>query len=49
VLVLIQNYLRPHIGFWPLMTAAIVGAALIIFAHRENIARLIQRTESKFG
>ncbi|HZE63410.1 MAG TPA: glycerol-3-phosphate 1-O-acyltransferase PlsY [Pyrinomonadaceae bacterium] len=48
VLVLIQNYISPHVEFWPLMTAAIVGAALIIFAHRENIARLIHRTESKF-
>jgi glycerol-3-phosphate acyltransferase PlsY len=32
----------------PLMTAAITGAALIIFAHRENITRLIQGTESRF-
>jgi len=48
VLVLIENYISPHVEFWPLMTAAIVGAALIIFAHRENIARLIHGTESKF-
>ena len=48
VFVLIQNYIAPHIEFWPLMTAASVGAALIIFAHRENIGRLILRTESKF-
>jgi glycerol-3-phosphate acyltransferase PlsY len=48
VLVLIQNYISPLIEFWPLLTAAIVGAALIIFAHRENIGRLIHRTESKF-
>ncbi|HXL80454.1 MAG TPA: glycerol-3-phosphate 1-O-acyltransferase PlsY [Pyrinomonadaceae bacterium] len=48
VLVLIQNYISPHSEFWPLMTAAIVGVALIILAHRENIARLIHRTESKF-
>ncbi|MEP6707867.1 MAG: glycerol-3-phosphate acyltransferase, partial [Pyrinomonadaceae bacterium] len=32
----------------PLMTAAIGGAVLIIFAHRANIQRLIQGTESKF-
>ena len=32
----------------PLMTAAIGGAMLIIFAHRANIRRLIQGTESKF-
>jgi glycerol-3-phosphate acyltransferase PlsY len=48
VLVLIQNYISPHTEFWPLMTAATFGAALIIFAHRENIARLIHRTEGKF-
>ena len=32
-----------------LLAAAIVGAALIIFAHRQNIGRLIQGTENKFG
>ncbi len=48
VFILIQNYISPLADFWPLMTAATVGAALIIFAHRENIARLIHRSESKF-
>jgi acyl phosphate:glycerol-3-phosphate acyltransferase len=48
VVVLIQNYNAPHYEFGPLITAASVGAGLIIFAHRENISRLIQRTESKF-
>jgi glycerol-3-phosphate acyltransferase PlsY len=46
--ILIRNYTSPHIEFGPLMTAAVVGAALITFAHRQNIARLINRTESKF-
>ena len=32
----------------PLMTAAIGGAMLIVFAHRANVQRLIQGTESKF-
>lgn len=32
----------------PLMTAAIAGALLIIFAHRENLGRLMQGTESRF-
>jgi acyl phosphate:glycerol-3-phosphate acyltransferase len=32
----------------PLITAASAGTILIIFAHRENIERLIQGTESKF-
>jgi glycerol-3-phosphate acyltransferase PlsY len=48
LLVLIQNYIKPRIDFWPLMTAAVVGAALIIFAHRGNIERLVKRSESKF-
>lgn len=48
VLVLIQNYVTPRIDFWPLMAAAIAGAALIIFAHQSNIERLINRSETKF-
>jgi glycerol-3-phosphate acyltransferase PlsY len=32
---------------WPTMTAAIIAAMLIIFAHRANIQRLLQGTESK--
>ncbi len=48
LLVIILNYITPRIGFWPLLTAAIAGAVLIIFAHRENIERLIHRTENKF-
>src|SRR5262245_23380722 len=31
-------------GMGPLMTASIVGAALIVFAHRGNIKRLASRT-----
>jgi len=31
----------------PLLTAAIVGAALIVFAHRSNIQRLVSGTESR--
>lgn len=33
----------------PLKTVAIVGALLIIFAHRQNIIRLVQGSESKFS
>lgn len=33
----------------PFLTASIVAAALIIFAHRANIGRLRQGTESKFS
>ncbi len=35
-------------NLWPTMVAAIVAAALIIFAHRGNIQRLVKGTESKF-
>jgi glycerol-3-phosphate acyltransferase PlsY len=31
-----------------LMAAAIIGSALIVFAHRDNIGRLMNRTESRF-
>lgn len=36
-------------GLWPTMVAAVVGAALIIFAHRANIERLLRGIESKFS
>jgi len=32
----------------PLLVAAVVGAALIVFAHRGNIQRLVSGTESRF-
>lgn len=35
-------------NFWPTLLAATLIAALIIFAHRENIRRLQQGTESRF-
>jgi glycerol-3-phosphate acyltransferase PlsY len=38
----VQNY--PH----PLLLAAILGALLIVFAHRGNIGRLAHGTESQF-
>jgi len=47
--ILVQNnFIQPVVDLPPLLTAASAGAALIIFAHRENIRRLIQGTESKF-
>ena len=48
VFVLIRNYITPQTEFGPLLTVAVVGAALIIFAHRANIRRLINGTETKF-
>jgi glycerol-3-phosphate acyltransferase PlsY len=47
--VLLQNaFIRPVPDLPPLLTAATSGAVLIVFAHRANIVRLIQGTESKF-
>jgi acyl phosphate:glycerol-3-phosphate acyltransferase len=40
--------LQPAADIRPPLTAAVVGALLIIFAHRGNIRRLIGGTESKF-
>ena len=40
-------FVVPVFDLRPLMTAAVVGAALIVFAHRGNIQRLVSRTESR--
>lgn len=49
LLVLLQDaFIRPIPEVKPLMTAAIAGAVLIVFAHRWNIGRLAQGKESKF-
>jgi len=47
--VFLQNaFIRPVESLAPMMTAAIAAAVLIVFAHRENIRRLISGNESKF-
>jgi len=46
--VVIRNHITPDAEFAPLLSGAVAGAALIIFAHRGNIERLIKRTESRF-
>jgi len=47
--VLMQSALiRPVVPLLPIMTAAIAGAVLIVFAHRENIGRLVRGNENKF-
>jgi glycerol-3-phosphate acyltransferase PlsY len=47
--VLLQNaFIRPVMPLAPIVSAAIAGAALIVFAHRENIGRLRRGTENKF-
>jgi acyl phosphate:glycerol-3-phosphate acyltransferase len=40
-------FVEPMADLRPLMVAAIAGAALIVFAHRGNIARLARGTESR--
>ena len=44
-----HGLIRSVDGLWPTMVAAVVGAALVIFAHRANIQRLLQGKESKFS
>lgn len=47
--VILQNaFIRPVESFAPILSAAIVGAALLVFAHRENVGRLIAGTENRF-
>jgi glycerol-3-phosphate acyltransferase PlsY len=41
-------FIRPVGPLAPIMSASIAGAALIVFAHRENIARLMNGSESRF-
>jgi glycerol-3-phosphate acyltransferase PlsY len=49
VLALLKHkFVSPHSNFAPLMTVAVVGALLIVFAHRENVGRLVLGRESKF-
>jgi acyl phosphate:glycerol-3-phosphate acyltransferase len=41
-------FINPLHNLVPLISVATAGAFLIVFAHRENIARLVQGRESKF-
>ena len=43
-----HGLISPVDNLWPTMFAAVIVAALIIFAHRGNIQRLLQGTESQF-
>ena len=45
--VLIPVFVWFQSGLQPILTAAIMSAALIVFAHRGNIKRLASRTESQ--
>ena len=40
-------FMEPELYLKSLLTAALVGALLIVFAHRGNIARLLNGTESR--
>lgn len=49
LLVLLQHeFLQSVAPLAPIISAAAAGAALIVFAHRENIGRLLGGNESKF-
>jgi acyl phosphate:glycerol-3-phosphate acyltransferase len=48
ILILVQNQFAPIPAFGPTMLVAVVGACLIIFAHRGNLGRLLAGNESKF-
>lgn len=41
-------FIRPVPSFMTILIAAIMSAGLILFAHRQNIGRLMSGTESKF-
>ena len=43
-----SRFTGPVPGVTPVLTAATASAVLIIFAHRQNLGRLIQGTENKF-
>jgi len=47
--IVVRNLISPSLEFAPEITAATVGALLIIFAHRANIRRLMRGNESKFS
>jgi acyl phosphate:glycerol-3-phosphate acyltransferase len=44
-----HGLITPVAEFWPSLIAAFFITTLIIFAHRGNIRRLVNRTESKFS
>lgn len=49
VFVSLQNaFVQPIVPLAPIMNAALAGAALIVFAHRENIGRLMSGNENRF-
>ena len=47
--ILLQNLIKPSLYFAPVITAAMVAAVLIIFAHRANLGRLMKGNERKIS
>jgi glycerol-3-phosphate acyltransferase PlsY len=49
LIIWLQSMLLPPVAdFTPLLAAVVAGAALIVFAHRGNISRLLAGTENRF-
>ena len=48
LIVWIESVIRSDSNKLPIVVATLVGSLLIVFAHRANIERLLNRTESKF-
>jgi glycerol-3-phosphate acyltransferase PlsY len=49
IFILLRNvFIQPVEPVMPIMSAAMAGAMLIVFAHRENIGRLKSGTENRF-
>jgi len=48
LIVWIESVIRSDSNKVPIVVATLVGSLLIVFAHRANIERLLNRTESKF-
>ena len=46
--ILLRKVLQPSLQVGPLLFLAVAGAALIIFAHRANIGRLVAGSETRF-
>ncbi|HEU4768872.1 MAG TPA: glycerol-3-phosphate 1-O-acyltransferase PlsY [Pyrinomonadaceae bacterium] len=44
-----SKYASPGLNLTPLLTAAVVAALLIVYAHRENIARIWKGTEPRIS
>ena len=48
IFVWLQSLVRPAPNAWPNIVSSLLGAALIIYAHRTNVSRLLSNTENKF-